>query len=199
MLKAQKTDDRMDCVTKEYEKYERQIVNQQLELEKIHREVKSKNLIINGLPEEDVPWHLTDQRGSQSVIWSDDEKALYMFQRIGIDVAYKDVVNVQRIGRQKQSNRPRPLIITMNTIVMKNNILYQSYNLKRIERFKNIFINHDLPPMTRRENQRLRDHMKLLRGERPGSNVILKKGILLVDGREVDKFDVRNQIFRNRF
>lgn len=96
--KAQKIDGRVDYVTKENEKYEMQIVNQQLHLEKIHRDAKSRNLIINGLTEEDVPWNLTDQRGVQSTIWSDVEKALYMFQRIATSAISKFRVRYRFIG-----------------------------------------------------------------------------------------------------
>ena len=58
-----------------------------------------------------------------------------------------------------------------------------------------VFINNDDPPLTHKENTRLRSKAYNLRKENPESNVLIKEGILYHNTVQIDKFDLSNQIF----
>ena len=61
---------------------------------------------------------------------------------------------------------------------------------------KKVFINNDEPPLTHKENVRLRSkayNLRLQEGE--GSNIVLLKGVPSKNGAEIDRFDLSNQLF----
>ena len=60
---------------------------------------------------------------------------------------------------------------------------------------KKVFIKNDEPPLTRKENVRLRVKKYNLRQENRDSEVIIKKGVLYKDNVKIDNFDINNQIF----
>ena len=59
---------------------------------------------------------------------------------------------------------------------------------------KKIYVNNDEPPLTHKENVRLRSKAYNLRQAGEG-NIVLEKGILKKDGVQVDCFDLSNQLF----
>ena len=60
-----------------------------------------------------------------------------------------------------------------------------------------IYLSHDETPYQRKENARLRNIRNTLREEdkEKKKNIIIRKGKVLVDDVEVDRFDITNQLF----
>ena len=74
-------------------------------------------------------------------------------------------------------------------------------NLEADNFLRKIFIKNDDPPLTRKENERLQQHMKELRTMEdpvePQNRYHIKKGVLYKNGNEqVDEFNLNNQLFR---
>lgn len=99
-----------------------------------------------------------------------------------------------RLG--KKSNKPRPVKVKVKTVQEKIKLVTKARTqLKTIPAYKNVFINFDESPISRKENARLRAKVKELRQLHPDKVVKIVKRNLLVDNVTVDSFDLSNQIF----
>ena len=182
--------------------YEKAMIEQRQEIEMIQRDLRSKNLIIAGVPEVGVPWKVTVGSDSNITVFEnidlDDGKILHLFSSLVPGMDASSVSDIRRLGQQVDG-RPRLPLVKMNSFEMKRRILAETKKLKGLKELGDIYINQDLPPMTRRENQRLRKVMKDKRLIEPQSDIVIRKGKLLVNEVQIDEFDLRNQIFRNSF
>ena len=68
-------------------------------------------------------------------------------------------------------------------------------DLPETDPLKKVFIKNDEPPMTHKENVRLRTKAYNLRQQNPDSNVTITKGVLFQDEIKIDEFNINNQIF----
>lgn len=97
-------------------------------------------------------------------------------------------------GEEKQSIK-----IKFNDINVKQSFMKKKMTLKSLQDnhpLKRVYINNDEPPLTHKENVRLRSKAYQLRQqEGEGSTILLQKGILSKDGTEIDRFDLSNQLF----
>ena len=88
--------------------------------------------------------------------------------------------------------------ISMKDVTTKRSILKNTRKIKALPDthfMKKVFIKSDQPPLTRKENDRLRKKARDLRSQHPGSMVSIQKGTLYKDNVKVDYFDLDNQIF----
>lgn len=149
------------------------------------RYARRKNVIIKGLPEEDV--------GSPSERSAKDlENAHNVFRALGVDNAR--INEVFRLGRINP-DRPRLLRVQCQSENIRKGILRKSCTLRNIEGYKNIFVNKDLTLEEQRQRKLLRDELTRRRNE--GENVVIRKGrVVQLDGPEFSNRPSNRENFR---
>ena len=101
-----------------------------------------------------------------------------------------DFVRCRRTGNQDQGpeKRPRFLIVEFWKQSDRNAVKAGGSKLQAIQELKNIRIKADLTKDERTEYKRLYDLKDQLSRENPEKVVVVDKGILKIDGQEVDKY-----------
>ena len=72
----------------------------------------------------------------------------------------RDIVSFYRLGRWSE-DKVRPLLVTFNSVDMKDNIMANLKNLRSsVDKFKGIGVSHDLHPKEREENKAMIEEAK---------------------------------------
>ena len=100
------------------------------------------------------------------------------------------------MGKPK-TGQHRLLKVYLNSVEQRNEVLSGSKKLKDIDKFKHIFINPDLCANDRKEKARLRKVMMQTRADNPGKRVYIKKNVLYLEDKVVDKCDVIGALLRH--
>ena len=92
------------------------------------------------------------------------------------------------------------MLIKFKELTTKKDLMGKCKELKNKEDgdpMKYVYINHDQPPLTKKENDRLRKKFRDLRdaNSNTGTKVELKAGKVFVADEIVDEFSLSNQIF----
>ena len=103
-------------------------------------------------------------------------------------------VKVTRLGELKEgTNRPRPILVTLNNVSERTEILEHAKRLKGAdERFSKIYLKKDLHPDVRKEWKRLRDALRTEKAK--AGNVSAKifldynQGVLKRDDTVIDRY-----------
>ena len=118
--------------------------------EYMERDKRKNNLIIHNFPESN-----TTTRNSFNEIqdFSDMVKTEFNISEI----------NVSKATRLKQTkpDKPRLLLITLDNLSTKRNILQQATKLRKSTTWNNVFISPDLTPKERELNRKLREELKV--------------------------------------
>ena len=121
-------------------KREQLLVCTELSNELDERMRRSTNFVISGIPEESL------DSESQSA-FADKDMCFEAVRTVGGDV--DSIVKLSRIGRSKQS-RPRLLKVTCNSMAVKEFIISNAKELRKVTKFKGVYINPDRTPMQQR-------------------------------------------------
>ena len=163
------------------------IVNMQKCLNQIDSDKRITNLMINGLPEEEM-------MDDQISLPTDKEKFHHLLQKIGINDLEQSMEQFQfsRIGERTNNGRNRLLKINVGSKEIRDKICNESKKVKLLpEPWKMVYINKDVHPVYLKENQRIRKKMAELKRtpgfEHETGRVKLENGVLMVDGRQVDQ------------
>lgn len=182
---------------KKNESLEELVVKQQIQIENLERENRAKNIIVSGIPEGDL--RVVDENGITTTIKDDLNKVLHVLTLTGPAFSPDKLKKVQRLGKlksgQDQTQRPRLLKVKMDSVDSLYPILASTKDFRNRPELKGIYINQDRPPLTRKEDKRLRDALRAKRAEFPNSKIFIKSGKLFVDNTAVDQHDLRNQLF----
>ena len=113
-----------------------------------------------------------------------------MFSKIEVD---PDAVvrSHHRLGRTIINNRPRPLLVRVDSKPIRDKVLDKSQKLKDSqEPYKKIYIKKDSHPEVRKEWKRLRDVEQTEKSKHPGSEIRLdfKERVVYKDGVVIDKW-----------
>ena len=136
------------------EKQSEIIVKQQLFLEALDRKEREANLVVLGVPD-----YEEDFDGASS----DESKLSKIWTKIGVG----DVTTTHRRLGQRNTQRSRPILVTLQDKNERVNILDRAKHLKTSgELFKKIYIKKDIHPSVRKEWERLRSVEKTEK-ERP--------------------------------
>ena len=163
------------------------IVTMQKSLNMIDADKRVTNLMINGLPEEEM-------RDADDEILDDDQsKMKCLLHSIGInDIdASIDEFEFTRIGIPAEGKK-RLLKINVGNKETRDKICKETKKVKLLPApWKYVYINKDVHPVYLKENQRIRKKMQELK-KNPGyehdtGRVKLENGMLMVDGAMVDQ------------
>ena len=136
------------------EKQSEIIVKQQLFLEALDRKEREANLVVLGVPD-----YEEDFDGASS----DESKLSKIWTKIGVG----DVITTHRRLGQRNTQRSRPILVTLQDKNERENILDRAKHLKTSgELSKKIYVKKDIHPSVRKEWERLRSVEKTEK-ERP--------------------------------
>ena len=131
------------------------------------RHQKRKKVIISNLPE--------PSSGSLQERKSEDRSAVC---EIISDLGLDDVdFETQRIGKT-DSKRPRLLCVTSSDKASKFELQRSAKELRKSEKYRNIYINPDLTFIQREKNRKLRNELKEKREQ--GLDVFIKNGKVML-------------------
>ena len=136
--------------------------------EYMDRERRKLNLIIYGLPETSTP--------TGSACHSADLNSIQELVRSEFNITSLETTKCFRLG--KQSNKPRPLLISLTDNSIRRQILRNAKTLWNSNSHKNVFISPDLTPQERATNKQLRTELQ--RCKASGEiNLIIKRGQII--------------------
>jgi hypothetical protein len=153
------------------------VLQQQECMERIEANRRDNNLIISGYLET-KPDRLEDIKEILSTI-------------AGQEIIPK---RVQRLGTSLNRTTPRQLLVVLADVEKRNAVLVKAKTLKDNIDFKGVYLNADEPPMTRKENARLRKKAYDYRKLHPNSKIYIKKGKLYMNEDVIDNFNLQNQL-----
>ena len=163
------------------------IVSMQKSLNMIDADKRVTNLMVNGLPEEEMV------DSNDEVLPDDIAKFKYLSHCIGInDIdASIDEFEFSRLGAAVEGKK-RVIKINVGTKETRDKICKETKKVKLLPApWKYVYINKDVHPVYLKENQRIRKKMQELKKvpgfEHESGRVKLENGLLTVDGSTVDQ------------
>ena len=123
------------------------ILQQQLFLEQLDRHKRETNLVLFGVP---------DEQQAFDGVTADAEKIVKVLSEIEAET---DIVRSHyRLGRTVNANKPRPLLLKVDSKIIRDNTLEIAKKLKDLaEPYKKVYIKKDSHPEVRKEWKRLKD------------------------------------------
>ena len=159
------------------------IVNMQSSLTTIDAQKRNTNIIISGLPEQNL------ELGNGETLTNDEEKVKSLFDEMGVPenaIDDPDELEITRIGERK-GNSIRLIKVNLKSKPKRDAVLEKSSTLKqKAAPWNKVYVKKDLHPVYTRENQRLYKKMKDLRTQNPDKEIKIVKGVLTVDGKKED-------------
>ena len=131
----------------------------------------SKNLIVFGLPEQD------------------NENVCDSVMKVMEELSEKPRLEADRLGKKKEG-QIRPVKVTFTSAAAVQQILAKSRNLRRTEKFKEVFLSPDRTLEQRAEHRELVAQLKKKAEEEPQRYHFIKKGQIC----STDKSDSKTQI-----
>ena len=121
----------------------------QLFLEQLDRQKRETNLVLFGIP---------DGQESFDGATTDDDKIKKVWTAVEADPDRITIRSHRRLGPVINANRPRPLLVDVESKSIRDEMLEKSKKLKELqENYKKIYIKKDSHPEVRKEWKRLRD------------------------------------------
>ena len=180
LSKLQQLEQRLKDSISELESLDQgQVYNQKL-LEEMDAASRKNNLIITGVPEENVHTDL----GTKDI-----ERVENIVLKTGITV-HRNNLRIRRLGQVAE--RARPILVTLDCHNTCREIRINANKLKEVSNCANIFIRKDVHPTLRHEANRLRikEREEKEKPENIGAHIVYdrKERVLLRDGMIIDRF-----------
>ena len=156
------------------------ILQHQLFLEQLDRRNREKNLVLFGVPDENL---------ALEGATTENAKIEAVFEAIGADSSV--ICSHNRLGKEQKNNRPRPLLVKVDSKFIRDQVIDKAQKLKDLdEPLKKVYIKKDSHPEVRKEWKRLKDAEQNEKVKNPGSTIRLdyKKRVLIKDDIEIDKW-----------
>ena len=172
------------------EKFKKVVTKQQSHLATQDKNKRMRNVVFAGLSE----GVLKNEDGNDSAV-TDEEKVDVILETLGLeDISF---TSCRRTGNKDQGPqaRPRFLIVEFQKQSDRNTVRAASHLLGNFPHLKDIRIKADLNKAEREEYKRLYDMKDQLIAENPTKKIEIDKGVLRMDGKEVDKYKPPSSVF----
>lgn len=158
----------MKQIKDENKKLKKKVEEQESRIGRLERAVRSKNIVIKGIEEE-------ESENENSI----KEKVNRIIHKIGINVeTERDIDEIRRIGR-KETGKKRPTLVKLMRESTRSEILRNARHLKGTT----IWIDEDFPKNVQEKRMTLIPRLKEARDR--GHRAVLKYDKLIVDGEIV--------------
>ena len=176
------TETMIKILEEKHEKLKKFVIKQQSQISNQEKNTRLRNVVIGGL-DETQPLSVNEHTAS-----SDDEKVKLIMHTLNLSNI--DFVRCRRVGIQDQSqlNYPRFLVVEFSNHSDRNIVKARGSQLQSIAELNGIRIKADLTKVERMEYKRLYDFRDRLSRENPRKIAIVDKGVLKLDGQEVDRY-----------
>ena len=161
------------------------VYNQQIFLENVQKKELMNNVIITGIPNDNVT---IDDITYQS---NEEKVALILTETCDINTEDYEITPY----KAAENRLTYVCKVVFKDFEMKMKVLKNAMKLKQNNTLKTVYLKWDEPKLTRQENYRLRKMKRELISKHPNDKVELKKGVLTHNDIQCDKFDLTNQIF----
>ena len=160
------------------------ILQHQLFLEQLDRQKRETNLVLFGIP---------DGQESFDGATTDDDKIKKVWTAVEADPDIITIRSHRRLGRVINGNRPRPLLVDVESKSIRDEMLEKSKKLKELqENYKKIYIKKDSHPEVRKEWKRLRDAEEVEKNKPSNSGCTIrldfKQRVLYKNDIAIDKW-----------
>ena len=165
---------------------------QQTYLERDKYNKSSRNVFISGIPK---VLHVNGEDTEDAT-----KKVMFILKFIDNSITDNSFVLQKAfpIFKNHEGKEVQSIKITFNDLEVKQTLMKKKVQLRDLpltHPLKKVFLKNDEPPMTHKENVRLRTKAFNLRQQNTESEIVIKKGILYQDNVKIDEFDINNQIF----
>ena len=176
------TETKIKNLEEKNDKLKKVVIKQQSQIAIQEKNIRLRNVVIGGLDEEKT---ITVNENTAS---TDNEKVKLILN--ALNLSNIDFVRCRRTGNQDQGpqRRPRFLIVEFSKQSDRNAVKAGGSQLQGIPDLKGIRIKADLTKDERAEYKRLYDLRDELTKNYPGKVAIVDRGVLKLDGQEVDKY-----------
>lgn len=167
------------------------VLEQQKYLERSRFESCKNNAFITGLP------CTMDINGVQS---NDADVILYESLKVALPSIAQDSYTVIKNFPPREGMTRHSAKIVFKVSDTKKRVMDASSNYKNLSDthvMRKVFVRNDQPPLTRKENDRLRTKMWQLRNDDEENihSYKISRGALYKDNTEIDRFNLSNQLF----
>ena len=161
-------------------KLENIITKQQSLITNTNKRERLRNVVLSGL-------HESEPLGDSGAL-TDRDKVRHILDQV--DLQHVRINSCRRTGNKDQGpqQRPRFLIVELPNQEMRNEFKSAGSKLNNIEHLKNIRVKADLSKEERKEYKRIYDLRDKLSEENPTATVVVTKGVVLMNGTEIDKY-----------
>lgn len=159
------------------------VIQQQQYLEKLDTEKRRTNMIMTGIKDAKYA-----QENNLCMKTKD------ILETIGVNEEIRQSLKITRINGSNQETAVMKLCF--NSTVDRDATRNKAKRLKETDLYKHIYLKADRTPLASKEDYRLRQKKRQLTMDNPDANITLRNGILSLNGRKVDEFNIVNQIFR---
>ena len=145
-----------------------------------------------------VPEKLEDEDGVETE--DADKKALCILQSVNGDIENNDfkVLHSFSVFTNTKGKKCHSIKVCFHNKEKKDSIMEKKVSLNSLEDdhpLKTVYIKNDQPPLTNKENNRLRDKARTIKNNNPNDTIKIDKGKLYHNNNVVDSFNLANQIF----
>lgn len=150
---------------------------QEQRIEELEKQYREKKLIIHGIKE------VTNENEETL-----EREIIKLMGTLGVEMKKeKDIVEVRRIGKQKD-DRERPVLLE----VMKNDKRREIFRKKKLLKGRNIWIVEDLPQQVRQQRREL---TKIMQDEREKGNIAyFAYNKLVINGKIYEEHEEKNEL-----
>ena len=182
------TETKLKNLEEKNEKLKKVLIKQQTELSNQEKNVRRRNIVIGGL-DETKPLSVNEHAAS-----SDDDKVKLILSSMNLNNI--DFVRCRRTGKHDPGSRhPRFLIVEFSKHSDRNAVKAGEAKLESIPELQGIRIKADLKKDERAEYKRLYDFRDQLLRENPSRLAMVDKGVLKLDGQEIDRYKTPSLVF----
>ena len=176
------TESKIKTLEEKNEKLKKAVMKHQSQIAYQEKNVRLRNVVIGGL-DESKPLSVNGHTAS-----SDDEKVKLILSTL--NMSNIDFARCRRTGNKDHGpqKHPRFLIVEFSKHSDRNAVKASGSQLQSIQELKDIRIKADLTKDERTEYKRLYDLRDQLSREHPGKIAIVDKGVVKLDGQEIDKY-----------
>ena len=176
------TETKIKNLEEKNDKLKKVVIKQQSQIAIQEKNIRLRNVVIGGLDEE------KDLSVNNNAASTDNQKVKLILSALNLD--HIDFVRCRRTGNQDQGpqKRPRFLIVEFSKPSDRNEVKASGSQLQGIPELKDIRIKADLTKDERAEYKRLYDLRDQLSKDNPGKVAIVDKGVVKLDGQEIDKY-----------
>ena len=158
------------------------MINMQRALNSVDSKERSRNIIVAGLPEDDITTNNVSYSGEKN-------KIAFLLEKMGLDTnLVEDPTKMERLGNDTTGSKRRFIKLEFDEKTTRESVIKEAPKLKDLpEPWNKVYFNRDTHPVYQNEHKRLRKKFNELKRQGNPDSVKLTKGELTVDGVTVDK------------